>query len=134
MARRLGRTKGVKIDGLDGLDSELDDEQKIANYYNVELERNQSDEELNEKTQSEKELSEEQLEGFETTCNLAEFKARGLGNHDLAERIRNKELNIKELQKFMDEEVKTPENLLPVEQAQGAEPTDSKDVSLLRSV
>ena len=39
MARKLGRTKGVKIDGLDdsGLDSELDDEQRIANYYNVEL-------------------------------------------------------------------------------------------------
>ena len=60
MARRLGRTKGVKIDGLDdsGLDSELDDEQKIANYYNVELERNKL-EEVKEKTQSEKELLEE---------------------------------------------------------------------------
>lgn len=52
---------------------------------------------------SEQEEIDEQLTGFNTTKQMAEFKARALGEEDIADKIRANGMAHKELLKYLDE-------------------------------
>ena len=58
---------------------------------------------------SEQEEIDEQITGQGTTRQFAEYKARALGDIEMADRIRNNQLGHKAILEYMDDETKMPD-------------------------
>ena len=63
---------------------------------------------------SEQEEVDEQITGQNTTRQFAEYKARALGDIELADQIRNNQLGHKAILAYMDDDTKMPELSMPM--------------------